>query len=106
MAFNKPYIICSALWIQDNQEHVHQPSNVSKGYVVAGRRHHNCFRTCESLAGHRTIKNRVINKEINWEQGFITSDDRFVDRNEGRDIAFKAGQVDNPDGALFSEDLY
>ena len=54
------------------------------------------------------------------EQGFLTSDCRFVDRKEGAIIAFKAGQVSGDDlyiikdsegnidyiHDLFSEDLY
>ena len=45
------YIMCSALWIQDDKPYVHQPTNVDMGYVVAGQRHHNCFMTIHILAG-------------------------------------------------------
>ena len=39
-------------------------------------------------------------------QGFLTSDDRFVDRKEGGQIAFDAGQTAKLTECLFSEDLY
>jgi hypothetical protein len=39
-------------------------------------------------------------------QGFLTSDDRFVDRKEAGEIAFKAGQTECLRDCLFSENLY
>ena len=43
-------------------------------------------------------------------QGFLTNQNRFVDREEGLEIAYDAGQLKNLDkqreGKLFSEDLY
>jgi len=39
-------------------------------------------------------------------RGFLTSDDRFVDRKEGGQIAFDAGQTAKLTECLFSEDLY
>jgi hypothetical protein len=39
-------------------------------------------------------------------QGFLTSDDRFVDRREAAKIALAAGQVKEELKVLFSEDLY
>ncbi len=41
----------------------------------------------------------------NSEQGFITSNARFVDRTEAADIAFEAGQIKKPTNVLFSEDI-
>jgi len=40
------------------------------------------------------------------EQGFLTSKDRFVNRKEGGEIAYAAGQTSNLRKTLFSEDLY
>jgi len=40
------------------------------------------------------------------EQGFLTSKNRFVDRKEGGEIAFAAGQTEKLREMLFSEDLY
>jgi len=41
----KEYILCAAIWCNDGKKHVHQPRNVPKGFVIGGRRHHNCFIT-------------------------------------------------------------
>jgi hypothetical protein len=39
-----PYIICAAIWYDDKiTTHRHQPKNIKSGYVVTGRRHHNCI---------------------------------------------------------------
>lgn len=93
------YIICAALWYKTDEVFVHQPKNIDKGIVFAGRRHHNCFIPL-SIAFPQRDKNSV-------EQGFLTSKDRFVNRQEAAEIAFAAGQIkDEANGCLFSEDLY
>lgn len=38
--------------------------------------------------------------------GFITTQNRFVDREEAAEIAFSAGQIASPKTELHSEDLY
>lgn len=60
---------------------------------------------------HHVIKHMVdcgIEPPIFGEQGFLTEDGTFVDREEARRIAIEAGQVVNPDHPreLFSEDLW
>ena len=40
-----------------------------------------------------------------YEQGFLTSKNRFVGRDEGGRIAFEAGQIDVIK-TLYSEDLF
>ena len=92
------YIICSAIHFDDGKEHVHQPKNITKGFVVSGRRHHNCYTTLQSIGkslGYEEEKVvrkvlTLVNREV---QGFITNTDRFVDRKEGWEIALKARQV-------------
>ena len=100
-----PYIICAAIWFKDGNKYSHQPKNVDSGLVVCGRRHHNCFLTAFELNGGKNIKglNELNSTAI---QGFLTSDDRFVDRKEGGEIAFKAKQTEKLEDCLFSEDLY
>jgi hypothetical protein len=101
----KPYIICAAVWFKDGKKHNHQPKNIETGIVVCGRRHHNCLITAFELNdGKRIDVNK--DKERNTIQGFLTSDDRFVDRAEGGQIAFEAGQIEKNTDCLFSEDLY
>ena len=45
-------------------------------------------------------------KGIEDVQGFMTSQNRFVDRKEGGEIAFKAKQTSELKTKLYSEDLY
>jgi hypothetical protein len=96
------YIICAAIWFKDGKKHEHQPRNVDEGFVVCGRRHHNVYLTVADIKD-------VPYKDYGYSehvQGFLTSDDIFVDRKEGGQIAFKAGQTDKLKECLFSEDLY
>ena len=77
-----------------NQETVH---HIGKYHDICnielGMRHHDIF--------HR------FPEEMNErEQGFYTSKGRYVDRKEGAEIAYAAGQIDSPVDKLFSEDLY
>ena len=72
---NDEYITCSAVWYDDNVEHVHQPINIKTGFVVAGHRHHNCFNTMFILSND--IKKHT---KFEKEQGFLTNLNRFVDR--------------------------
>lgn len=111
---DKEYIICSAIWFRDNIEHTHQPVNVKTGFVVCGRRHHNCYFTL-SVIGKNLIDSdeetpiRVLINKPDSEreiQGFITNTDRFVDREEGAEIAFNAGQIKHKVNMLMSENLY
>jgi hypothetical protein len=102
---SSPYIICAAIWFKDGNKYSHQPRNIDSGIVVCGRRHHNCFLTAFELNGGKCIDglNETNKKAV---QGFLTSDDRFVDRKEAGVIAFKAGQNNRLKERLFSEDLY
>lgn len=100
MAFNSDYIICAAIWFDDGKEYVHQPKNITSGYVVAGRRPHNCYMT------HTILNGETAEKGVKKTQGFITSNDLFLNRKEAAEQAFKAGQVKSNDGCLMSEDLY
>lgn len=97
-----PYIICAAIWFKDGIKHDHQPRNINEGLVVCGRRHHNIFLTVADIKC-------VPYKDYGYSdhiQGFLTSDDVFVDRKEGGTIAFMAGQTSKLKECLFSEDLY
>jgi len=111
------YILCAAVHINDGNEHEHQPVNIKTGFVVTGRRHHNCYATFASIAKainlEGLIKN-LIEKTDRDGQGFITNLNRYVDRKEGWKIAKESGQIkigleasDNgEDSILISENLY
>ena len=95
------YIICSAVWINDGKQHVHQPNNVESGYVVAGRRHCNCFHTLTMMHS-----DYMEYKKHHPECGFLTSDNEWASRYKASRIAFKAGQIDKLTNGMSSEDLY
>lgn len=97
-------IICAAIWFKDDKEYIHNPKNIEKGYVICGLRHHNCF----AILGQVLQPNKEY-KELEEIQGFMTSLNRFVDRQEGWIIAEKAKQIiqqSGGHGTLYSEDLY
>lgn len=100
----KEYIICAAIHYDDGTEYIHQCKNIKTGFVIAGRRHHNCFATI-ALFGDKKYKS------ISHIQGFITSTDKFVDRHKAYIIAKSANQLifgeskhEHP--VLISEDIY
>ena len=93
----KEYIMCSAIHFDDGKEHVHQPVNIKSGFVICGRRHHNCFYTA-SLIGQEV-------KKFKQTQGFLTNTNRFVDRHEGLLTAYKSKQTEKCIGELFREDV-
>lgn len=80
----KELIICSAI-------------RTSDGYIYRGQRHSDCLK---GLAGMPTYGDEG---HIDCEQGFMTSQNRFVGRKEAWRI-FSGGDDDNIE--LYSEDLY
>jgi hypothetical protein len=103
---SKPYILCAAIWYNDDNVHKHQPRNIDSGFVVAGRRHHNCFITSFILGEELTVKDKISDGEWKITQGFITSDDIFLNREDAGKIAYDSGQTKKLVKQLFSEDLY
>lgn len=95
------YILCAAIWYKDGKAYRNQPKNINDGYVWCGRRHNNIISLRMDLTQQPTRRETS-------EQGFITNLNRFVNRNEGNEIAIRAGQVkDNHiEDELISEDLY
>jgi hypothetical protein len=110
----KEYIICSAVWYKDLplvkpeilEPRGFRPYNVDRGVVMSGWRHMNCIYQMCAITGLRDIPAQV-GESI---QGFLTNTNRFVDREEGYNIAELANQLnDRPRGGgrtLYSEDLY
>lgn len=113
----KEVIICSAIHFNDGKKHEHQPKNIEEGFVICGRRHHNCYAILSAIANSIGLEDKIrtlIDKTDRDKQGFLTNSDRFVNRKEGLIIAKKANQLlvpslhdtDDPDGILTSEDLF
>jgi hypothetical protein len=93
--FRKPYILCAAYWNDVPGIYASQPENITHGYVITGWRHDNCITT-----------QLFFSKKVTGIMGFLTSDNRFVDREEAAEIAFEAGQISKKVDILISEDLY
>ncbi len=116
----REFILCAAIWINDNQKHEQQPENIETGFVICGRRHNNCYQTIKSLTSQDSndkfgeLINSLSTEELRKHQGFITSLDRYVDRKEGWKIAKANNQIqfglaaseDGDESILISENLY
>ena len=103
-------ILVAANHYDDGIEHHGMPRNIKTGFVVCGRRHHNCIAMFALMVGfpydERGLK--LMNTE---EQGFLTNTDRFVTRLEALEIAKNANQLKEDEGVnerigLYSENLY
>lgn len=103
-------ILCAAVWYielelkKDIPHTKYLPKNLNKGVVFAGFRHGQCIYTKCMVTGLRDAESGEN------EQGFLTSFNRFVSREEALTIAIKENQVKNLDdirgNKLYSEDLY
>jgi len=104
------YILCAAIHFRDGKQYLHQPINIETGFVVCGRRHHNCYTTLMVLSEDMTLSDKTALFDERDIQGFITNKDRFVDRKEGWEIALAAEQVkprvyDNSIDVIFTDPL-
>ena len=107
---NKEYILCASVWYKDLpmkkgevlNNRGFRPYNVDRGIVISGWRHGNCIYQMVAITGLKSNPEEA-GEEV---QGFLTNKNRFVDREEGAQIAFDAGQTEEKKIRLFSEDLY
>lgn len=114
---DKEYILCAAVWYKEIQLkkeelqlkkempiEVYLPKNLDKGIVFSGHRHGQCIYTKCVITGLRDAESGEN------EQGFLTSKNRFVSREEALIIALRENQVIDLSqirgDRLFSEDLY
>ena len=101
------YILCAAIWYKDIQ--TDRPDrtakNIDRGIVVTGHRHGHCIAVLNQLGRLRSVV-KGPDSVGDYEQGFLTSKGRFVDRKEAGKIAFERGQIKKETDCLFSEDLY
>lgn len=95
------YIMCAANYYNDGKEHLFQPYNIDKGFVVCGWRHSCCGMVYMAL-------NKEAKRWDNCEQGFLTTKNRFLTREEGLKLVRETGQLkgDIIGGELTSEDLW
>jgi hypothetical protein len=102
-------LVCAANWyldfpvIKDDITSIGfvRPINCDRGIVFCGLRHHNCMYAAIAITGKYQHE---LGEEI---QGFITTKNRFVDREEGALLWLASGgTLEYSDKRLFSEDLY
>ena len=94
-------VMCASNYYDDGLDHTFQPYNIDKGFVVNGWRHACCGSTY--LALNPTAKR--------WDdciQGFLTTKNRFLTRDEAYVLVKLNGQLNEPliGGMLTSEDLW
>ena len=103
----KEHILCAAIWykeipIKKEIPYNVRPVNCDNGLVFCGYRHAHCMYTMVSVTGLRSVEPEVGE----YVQGFLTSKNRFVDREEGARIHKENGHEIEFENRLFSEDLY
>ena len=96
---DKEIVICAAVRMPD-------------GYIVRGHRHMDCIRTARGIPRYKDMADNYETPH-GKEQGFMTSRNRYVDRDEGLALQLAAGiesaakaHGDDYRGQLYSEDLY
>lgn len=99
------YILCSAIWYKDLPTQNLLATNIDKGIIVCGHRHGHIIATVKALAELRTVKFGA-DSVGETEQGFLTSKNRFVSREEAAIIAFSTGQIAVEKLTLYSEDVW
>lgn len=80
-------ILSAATWYKDFPKQVHGPKNIDKGVVIGGKNHASIYTALNSLTGKRECE--VGNKE----EGFLTTENTFVDRIEAFKIALENDQI-------------
>lgn len=103
---DKEKILCAAIWYKDIElkrvfEHNVLPLNCDKGLVFCGHRHPHCMYSMVSVTG------LSAGDKGDYVEGFLTSKNRFVDREEAAIIhVANGGKLNYNYNRLFSEDLY
>lgn len=93
------FVMCSAIHYNDGKDYYFQPYNIDKGLVFCGWRHPCILQQTMYLPD--IIKESQI-------QGFLTTKNRFLTREEALELVISTGQLVNPirGGVLTSEDLW
>lgn len=105
-------IICAAIWYKEIplKKTIPDvlPKNCDRGLVVSGHRHGQCMWVMGSLTGLRSVMN-APDGVGDYVQGFLTSKNRFVDREEAAQIWLKESpnnKLNYSSTELYSEDIY
>lgn len=106
-------VLCAAIWYKDLDrmsdkwtpiaEGYLRPHNITRGIVICGYRHPSCMYTMIAITGKRSVETECGE----YEQGFLTNRNRFVDREEAAQIHIaNGGTLGYSTKELYSEDLY
>lgn len=106
-------VICAAIWYKEldklsekwipTVEVYMRPKNIDRGIVICGYRHPSCMYTMIAITGKRSVAIECGE----YVQGFLTSKNRFVDRQEGAKLfILGGGELKYSSEELYSEDLY
>ena len=90
------WVMCAANYYDDGIDHNYKPYNIDKGLVYCGWRHACIFEIMPKDTPHHCI------------QGFLTTKNRFLNREEALKLVIETGQHDGNiiGGVLTSEDLW
>lgn len=107
---SKEYVLCAAIWYKDGTEAPRGmiAQNIDSGVVIGQWRHGNCInvratnplwnakKLAERMGGNPEMLEKYEDTLQYFDEvdGFITSEGRFVDRWQGMELAYLAGQVD------------
>ena len=108
---SKEYILCAAIWYNDGTEAPRGfiAQNIDSGVVIGQWRHGNCIniRATNPAWNKKVLAERYNHTKddvpmttekpdmhFDYTDGFLTSRGRFVDRWQGMELAYLAGQVD------------
>ena len=106
---SKEYVLCAAIWYKDGTEAPKGmiAQNIDSGVVIGQWRHGNCInvratnplwnakKLAERMGGNPEMLEKYEDTLRYFDEvdGFITSEGRFVDRWQGMELAYLAGQV-------------
>lgn len=92
-------IMCAAIHVDDVIDHMYQPYNIDKGIVFCGWRHPCIFSQIRAAYGDQYSDS---------VQGFLTTKNRFLNRDESLELVKQTGQLKGKiiGGTLTSEDLW
>ncbi|MFA5174762.1 MAG: hypothetical protein WC438_06290 [Candidatus Pacearchaeota archaeon] len=89
---------------KDKTEKIICAAVLYKRKIYRGHRHCHAIQAMNDELSWKMSREKLC--KINYEQGFITTENRFVLRKEAADIAFKTGQIKEKIDDLYSENLY
>ncbi len=93
-------ILCAAIWYKDFEKPVHSPINIDKGIVMCGFRHGHI------IGQHFSLTGKSAWKMGEYEQGFLTTKNRFLNRVDAHKLFIETGNTPEFSDELYSEDLY